>query len=149
MRELIFTETWPCFAVFVFFSSAPLTSLTLFINNLFNPRQRQCCSSVLNSSQLCFQLFLASRWSTGCTVPTTLCKRHPTAPSTVWSIPLTHRWSICGTRGRWRPIRRRPEATWVCQPWWSRAYAFPPERRWWERSTPRYWSSRRKRRRSR
>ncbi len=89
---------------------------------------------------------VSSRWSTGCTVPTTLCKRRPTAPSTVWSIPLTRHWSICGTRGRWRPIRRRLEATWVWQRWWSRASVFPPETRWWEQNTPRYWSSRRRRR---
>lgn len=99
--------------------------------------------SYSSSSSVC------SRWSTGCTVPTTLCKRRPTAPSTVWSIPLTHHWWICGTRGRWRLIRRRLEATWVCLRWWSRAFVFPLEKRWWEQNTPHYWSSRRRRRRSR
>lgn len=90
--------------------------------------------------------FVSSRWSTDCTVPTTLCKQRPTAPSTVWSIPLTLHWWICGTRGRWRPIRRRPEASWVCQRWWSRASVFPLERRQWEQNTPRCWSNMRRRR---
>uniref|UniRef100_A0A8C2WK36 Family with sequence similarity 131 member B n=1 Tax=Cyclopterus lumpus TaxID=8103 RepID=A0A8C2WK36_CYCLU len=89
---------------------------------------------------------VCSRWSTGCTVTTTLCKRRPTAPSTAWSIPFTHHWSICGTRGRWRPIRRTAEATLVWRRWWSRASVFPLQKIW-EQSTLRYWSSRRRRRR--
>uniref|UniRef100_A0A665W8C8 Family with sequence similarity 131 member Bb n=1 Tax=Echeneis naucrates TaxID=173247 RepID=A0A665W8C8_ECHNA len=72
-------------------------------------------------------LCVSSLWSTGCTVPTTPCKQRPTAPSTVWSIRFTLHWSICGTQGRWRPTRRKPEATWVWQRWWSRASASPLE----------------------
>lgn len=86
---------------------------------------------------------VSSLWSNGCTAPTSLCIRRPTAPSTAWSIPLTRRWWICGTRGRWRSIRRTSEATWVWRRWWSRASVFPLEKRW-ERSTPRCWSSRRR-----
>lgn len=107
------------------------------------------CKQIIFLTNHSLILCVCSLWSTGCTAPTIPCKQRPTAPFTVWSIKFTLRWLICGTRGRWRPIRPRPEATWVWRRWWSRACASPLEMTRWEQNTPHCWSSRRWRRRSR